>query len=60
MSPAVIPRLKDDWAGEYERWRRRDLLGEALRLSLGGRRLTAGADARRGGLHVDVASQNAA
>ncbi len=25
LSPAVITRLKADWAGEYERWQRRDL-----------------------------------
>jgi putative transposase len=25
LSPAVITRLKEDWAGEYERWQRRDL-----------------------------------
>lgn len=25
LSPSVIGRLKADWAGDYERWRRRDL-----------------------------------
>jgi len=25
LSPSVIGRLKEDWAGDYERWRRRDL-----------------------------------
>lgn len=25
LSPAVMARLKEDWAGEYERWQRRDL-----------------------------------
>ncbi|NDW07970.1 IS256 family transposase [Jiella pacifica] len=25
LSPSVISRLKEDWQGEYERWKRRDL-----------------------------------
>ena len=43
LSASTVARLKEGWTGEHERWQKRDTLGQALCLCVGGRHPPAGA-----------------
>ena len=52
LSPAVISRLTAEWQGDYDAWQKRDTLGTAIRVRVGGRGLSAGPDGRQCRMHA--------